>query len=102
VVSLAAKKYAVSRFQIASAAMIWGAISKKKSVFRWVLSRGVKINAKYYTKRRFWRNICYRQPESSIEKTIPARRSFIPYSSHTAKIVQKWCEENWPDFIAKG
>jgi hypothetical protein len=68
---------------------------KKKSVFLWFLSIERSKSTQNTTNRSFWRSICYRQPETSLEKTIFAfsKTKLHPIQQRLSRSgVQKICQ----------
>jgi hypothetical protein len=75
--------------------MVWGAISRKGRLPLAFIDRGVKINAEYYKKEVLQRILL---PEARDEYYC-FQQDGAP--SHTANIVQRWCEDNLTEFIPK-
>jgi hypothetical protein len=55
------------------------------------IDRGVKINAKYYKEEAFEKHLLHAAWNLYGEDYFCIQKDGAP--SHTAKIVQKWCEE---------
>jgi hypothetical protein len=79
--------------------MVWGAISRKGRLPLVFINRGVKINAEYYKKEVLQRILLPEPQKLYGDEYYCFQQDGAP--SHTANIVQRWCEDNLTDFIPK-
>jgi hypothetical protein len=79
--------------------MVWAAISRKGRLPLVFMDRGVKINAEYYKTEVLQRILLPEAKKSYGDEYHCFQQDGVP--SHTANIVQRWCEDNLTDFIPK-
>lgn len=91
-------KLAVQQFQNTSAVMVWGAICKRGKLPLLFIERGVKINKEYYLDHVLKGHLQEHAKKLYGEDYYCFQQDSAP--SHKAKLTQKWCEENLPDFIS--
>lgn len=89
----------VPRFQNASSVMVWGAICKRGALQLVFIENGVKVNAKYYLEEVLQKNMLPAVQQMYGDEYYCFQQDGAP--SHTAGIVQAWCQANLNDFIAK-
>lgn len=94
-----ADKLNVSRFQNKTSVMVWGAICKRGKLPLIFIDKGVKINAAYYLDTVLKKNVLPQAELLFEDDYYCFQQDGAP--SHTAKVVQAWCEENLTDFISK-
>lgn len=94
-----AEKRHVPRYQNASSVMVWGAICKRGTLPLVFIEKGVKINEKYYLEEVLQKQFLPAIKNLYGEEYYCFQQDGAP--SHSAKIVQDWCNENLTDFIPK-
>lgn len=89
----------IERYQNASAVMVWGAICPRGKLKLVFIDRGVKINKEYYLNEVLIGTVHPEVKRLYGNDYYLFQQDGAP--SHTANVVQRWCEENLCDFIAK-
>ena len=94
-----ANRKSVQRFQNAQGVMVWGAISRKGVLPLLFIDKGVKINANYYLNEVLKGHVLRYALSLFGSDNWGFQQDSAP--SHAAKIVQSFCEQNFPGFIDK-
>jgi hypothetical protein len=79
--------------------MVWGANSRKGRLPLVFIDREVTVNAEYYKKEVLQRILLPEAQKFYEDECYCFQQDGAP--SHTANIVQRWCEDNLTDFITK-
>jgi hypothetical protein len=79
--------------------MVWGVITRKVRLTLVFIDRRVKINAEYYKTGVLERILLPEPQKLNGDNYYCFQQDEAP--SHTANIVQRWCEDNLTDFIPK-
>lgn len=91
------EQMAVERYQNASGVMVWGGISKRGKLPLKFIERGVKINAEYYLKEVLENHMLPYANALFGDDYYCFQQDSAP--SHKARSVQRFLEENTPDFL---
>ena len=89
----------VPRFQNHTSIMVWGAICRRGKLPLIFIDKGVKINQKYYLEEVLEKNLLPEAQKLFGNDYYCFQQDGAP--SHTAHLVQRWCNANLTDFITK-
>lgn len=88
----------VQRFQNVSSVMVWGAVSKKGKLPLLFIDKGVRINSEYYLNNILINHMLPHAKQLYGNNEFCFQQDSAP--AHSARIVQRWCQDNLPDFIS--